>query len=169
MSTHTATYTSTGQTGHLGLNAVFGRFFKPSLLGMLCCVVSFAVASVALAYFASLFQASTSTLKLRSQEQLLTHQVGSASWVQLQPHTHINIVSYDNRKEIHVVNGEAQVSLREDVQLAPVRVYAGNKAVESHSADLSASYNTNKQASIHVENGTVKDLTAQSWWRAWFN
>lgn len=165
MSTPLAAYRTTGHTAHFGLNALFSRFFKPSWVGMVCCVLSFAVASVALAYSASLFQAPSSTVKLRTTDQAQRYQLDSGAVLSLQPETRVNVVTYDAAQEVHVLGGQVQVDLQAVAADVKTRVYAGKKVIESQDGVINVSHAAHSAPLIHVSSGSVRVANEQVWWQ----
>lgn len=165
MSTPLAVCRATNHTVHFGLNALFSRFFKPSWLGVVCCVLSFAVASVALAYSASLFQAPSSTVKLRTTDQAQRYQLDSGAVLSLQPETRVNVVNYDAAQEVHVLGGQVQVDLQAATDVK-TRVYAGKKVIESQDGVINVSYSAHSAPLIHVSSGSVRVANEQVWWQS---
>jgi len=166
MSTPLAAYRATDHTALFGLNALFSRFFKPSWVGMLCCILSFVAASVALAYSASLFQAPSSTVKLRTTDQVQRYQLDSGAILSLQPQTRVNVVNYDTVQELHVLGGEVQVNLQTVAADIKTRVYAGKKVIESQDGVISVTHQVHTTPSIHISSGTVRVANEQVWWQS---
>lgn len=130
-----------------GTDALFAKLYKPNLLGLLLCVATFAVASIALATVVSLWQEGSTTQRMQSSQTVEQYSLGQQSILTLAPGTKLNVVSYANRIELYLLNGAIEARLNEDL---PVHIHAGKEMAQAKQGQIAVRYSTGQQPSFNV-------------------